>query len=379
VSASPAPLEDDAERAREAISKLHGAATLGVDTEGDGMFRYRARLCTVQLAAAGDVHVIDTLAITPAPLLAELLSERGPEKIIHDVSFDARMLNAHGIALGNVFDTAIAARFLGLKNTGLSSLLAQFFGIELPKHKQQADWGERPLDEEALSYLADDVRHLDALAGVLRSELAARDIAAEVREECAYMLNEAAQPVREQSPFARVKGAALRPPVERARLYELAAAREQLAREIDLPPTRLITNDQLLRLAAGSFSCVEDLRAFLPSRVLGHEGCLWEALKSAQNRADAPEEEVRDLTPRPPSPSELERKKRRRRALTEFRNREATLRDVDLQVVLPGHCLSDIVELDTLDVASLTGVPGFGACRLDRYGTKLVAELTADW
>jgi ribonuclease D len=378
VSGPPAPLEDT-ERAREAVSKLHDAGCLALDTEGDGMFRYRARLCTVQLAAAGAVHVIDTLAVAPAPLLVELLSERGPEKIVHDVSFDARMLNAHGICLGNVFDTAIAARFLGLKNTGLSSLLAQFFGLELPKHKQQADWGERPLDDEALSYLADDVRHLEALAGLLRAELAARDIAAEVREECLYMLGEAARPVRELSPFARVKGAGLRPPEERARLYELACARERLAQELDLPPTRLVTNDLLLRLAAGSFSRIEDLSAALPSRVLGHEACLWEALQSAQNRRDAPEEDVRELTPRPPSPLELERKKRRRRALTEFRSREATLRDVDLQVVLPGHCLSDIVELEQLDVASLTAVPGFGACRAERYGAQLVSELTLDW
>jgi ribonuclease D len=378
VSGSPAALED-AEQARAAITRLKAASMLGLDTEGDGMFRYRARLCTVQLAAAGDVHVIDTLAVAPAPLLVELLGARGPEKIVHDVSFDARMLHAHGIALGNVFDTSIAARFLGLKNTGLSSLLAQFFGIELPKHMQQADWGERPLDDEALSYLADDVRHLEALAQLLRAELAARDIAAEVAEECLYMLSEAAQPTRELSPFARVKGAGTRPPAERARLHELACARERLAQELDLPPTRLISNDQLLRIAAGSFSRVEDLSAVLPGRVLGHQDCLWEALIRAKERADAPEQDVRELTPRQPSPAELERKKRRRRALTEFRAREATLRDVDLQVVLPGHCLSELVELERLDVASLTAVPGFGACRIERYAAQLVAELTPDW
>jgi ribonuclease D len=180
-SSAPVSPIVSAEDARIVAARLLTAESLALDTEGDGMFSYRTRLCMMQLAAAGEVHVCDTLAFDPAPMFSELLGAQGPEKIVHDVSFDARVLFAHGIVLDRVFDTAIAARFLSLKNTGLSSLLGQYFQIELPKHKQQADWGERPLDDEALHYLADDVRHLAALRDVLLDEVRKKDIEPEVR------------------------------------------------------------------------------------------------------------------------------------------------------------------------------------------------------
>jgi ribonuclease D len=379
-SAGVAPVVEpivDMEDARRVVARLGTASTLALDTEGDGMFRYRTRLCTMQLAADGEVHVCDTLAFEPAPLFCELLGARGPEKIVHDVSFDARVLFAHGIVLDRVFDTSIAARFLSLKSTGLSSLLAQWFQIDLPKHKQQADWGERPLDEEALSYLADDVRHLAALHDVLLAEVRKKGIEDEVREECAYMLAEARVPVRELAPWMRIKGAIVKAPKERARLAEIAKERELIAQELDVPPTRLLANELVLRLCE-----LEDESAFLaklPTRFDGHADRLWSSSLRGAEQGDAPEDEVRELSPRPPSPAELERKKRRRKLLTEWRTREAARREVDPQVVLPGHCLSDMVDLPLLSKENMTTIHGFGSSRVARYGDELVAELTRAW
>jgi ribonuclease D len=370
------PIED-VETARAVVRELAREQTVALDTEGDGMFRYRTRLCTMQLAGASEVHVLDTLAFEPGPTFAELLGANGPEKIVHDVSFDARVLFAHGIVLERVFDTSIAARFLSLKNTGLSSLLAQYFQIELPKHKQQADWGERPLDEEALLYLADDVRHLVALRDVLLAEVQKKNIEAEVREECAYMLSEARVPVREREPWMRIKGAVLKEPKERARLAEIAKERELIAQELDVPPTRLIANELVLRLSELR-ERAEFVRK-LPTRCEPYEGRLWSASLRGEERADAPEEEVRELSPRPPSAAELERKKRRRKLLTDFRAREAAEREVDPQVVLPGHCLSDMVDLPSLGRENLESVRGFGVARIERYEKQLVSELTRAW
>ncbi len=68
--------------------------------------------------------------------------------------------------------------------------MAAFFQLELPKDKQQADWGLRPFDDAALRYLVDDVCHLEALADRLIERVRELDIEAEVREECAYLLRE---------------------------------------------------------------------------------------------------------------------------------------------------------------------------------------------
>jgi len=364
------PLETFAE-ASAWLSGIDGAASLALDTEGDGMFRYRTQLCTVQLCAGERIAVIDTLAVSAAPLLSHVLGREGPEKIIHDASFDARILFAHGVLLGNVFDTAVAARFLGFASTGLSSLLLKLFGVHLPKHQQQADWGRRPIDAEAMRYLEDDVRYLPALFARLLEQVRARDIEPEVREECAYLLGEAQRPEPAEAAWMRVKGSALRPAPERARLYELAEARELLARERDVPPARLLASELLLRMAQESTVDSATIRRLLGNKV-ELAPALELALARAQGIADAPREQVERMLPAPPSPAELVRRKRRKAWLSEFRAKEAKAREVDLQVVLPGHCLSDIVDLERLDAASLRAVRGFGQCRFERYGAQLL-------
>jgi ribonuclease D len=368
-----------AEQAAALIDRLRRAPALALDTEGDGMFRYRARLCTVQLGGAGEIAVLDTLALAPAPLLCELLGPHGPEKIVHDTSFDARVLFAHGVELGRVFDTAVAARFLGIAATGLSSLLLKFFDLRLSKHQQQADWGLRPIGAEAMRYLEDDVRHLEALAARLLDEVRARDIEPEVREECAYLLAEARKDERApEAPWMRVKGAALRPPRERARLFELAEEREQLAREVDQPPARFLANDALLALARERPNTLDALARTLGARAEYAER-FAAALARAEHASDAPAEQVARLTPPAPGAAELACRKRRKGALLEFRDAEAKRREVDVQVVLPGHCVADIIDLPCVDLEALRTIPGFGVCRLQRYGALLEQRLSTRW
>lgn len=359
------------EAARVLVQRLRGVASVALDTEGDGMFRYRARLCTMQLCADGEPAVVDTLVPGLTPLFAELLGADGPEKIVHDASFDARVLYAHGIALGRVFDTAVAARFLGFASTGLSSLLLKLFGRNLPKHQQQADWGKRPLESDAMRYLEDDVRYLHELAETLLVEVRARDIEPEVREECAYVLREAQQAEQIDPPWTRIKGSVMRPPEERARLYQLAEVREQLARAQDVPPGRLIPADVIARLAREPVPAGDHI-----ARLLGKQAAFAAEFEAALQRAaslpDAPAEQLTRYNPEPPSPSELARRKRRKALLMDFRDKEAKARGVDVQVVLPGHCLADVVELTQPSAELLRSVSGFGEARFERYGERLL-------
>lgn len=359
------------EAAQSLIARLARADSIALDTEGDGMFRYRTRLCTLQLCAGDEIAVVDTLALPVAPLFSALLGANGPEKILHDASFDARVLFAHGIALGHVFDTAVAARFLGFSATGLSSLLLKLFGRHLPKHQQQADWGKRPLEADAMRYLQDDVRYLHELADALLIEVRERDIEAEVREECAYVLREAQRVEEADPPWTRIKNALTRPPEERARLYVLAELREQLAREQDVPPGRLIPGDVIARMAREPVPQGPDI-----ARLLGKQAQFAaefeEALARAAALPDAPAEHLDRLAAETPSPAEFTRRKRRKAWLMDFRDKEAKERGVDVQVVLPGHCLNDIVELPRMNTAALRAVSGFGEARYERYAERLL-------
>jgi hypothetical protein len=71
---------------------------------------------------------------------------------------------------GEVFDTYLAARLVGLKEVGLASLVKEFFGIELPKSSQKANWARRPLTQTMIEYAINDTLYLIELAnGYLRS------------------------------------------------------------------------------------------------------------------------------------------------------------------------------------------------------------------
>ncbi|HEX6240390.1 MAG TPA: HRDC domain-containing protein, partial [Polyangiales bacterium] len=174
----------------------------------------------------------------------------------------------------------------------------------------------------------------------------------------------------------RIKGSATRPPEERARLFELAELREQLARADDVPPGRLIPGDVIARLAREPVPEGPDIARLL-GKVQRYAPEFEAALARAAQRSDAPAEHLDRLAGETPSPAELTRRKRRKALLMDFRDKAAKARGVDPQVVLPGHCLSDLVELTQPTRDALRSVSGFGDVRLDRYGEQLVQLLAS--
>ena len=74
-----------------------------------------------------------------------------------------------------MFDTQVAARFLGLPDqAGYGAVVQSMLGITLDKSHARTDWARRPLSTAALDYAADDVRHLRNLYTRYWNELATR-------------------------------------------------------------------------------------------------------------------------------------------------------------------------------------------------------------
>lgn len=369
---SAAALEQVAQEASQ-------AHVVAVDAEGDGYFRYRGKLCTLQLAWGPRIALLDTLALSDLSPLQPLLSSEGPLKVLHDAAFDARMLAARGLALDRVFDTAVAARFLGEQATGLASLLQKHFDVRLDKEQQQRDWAERPLDDRALEYLAADVRHLVPLGELMRERLRRAGIEAEAAEECSYVLWKASQAEPPTAPpWMRVKGARELSPRDLAVLRELADVREQAAREADVPPHRVLHDKALLvlaRRAPRSMSELQSVRALRNARARRLARAWLAAVQRGRDAGDVPADER--LRWQPPAPPAEERAVRRARqqTLTAWRKKEAARREVDPQVVLPGHCLQDLASRGAENEAALQAVPGLGAARLERYAVELLTAL----
>jgi ribonuclease D len=368
---------------REIVQSASAAARLAVDLEASGMFTYRARICAMQLAWDGRVAVVDTLAL-PLAGLAGLLGSSGPVKIVHDVAFDARLLAEVDIQLGNAHDTALAARMLGRAATGLASLLESELGVHIAKEMQRHDWRERPLDERMLAYLGQDVTYLAALDDKIWGEVVARGIVDEVLEETRYRLASAVEAVRfpDTSPaYTRVKGVERLAERELAVLRVVAELREREAARRDVPPHRVASNDALLAIARE-----RPRTAAQVVRLRGVPRDTPDAMTFADDVATAvfgagetlpPEELARFERPRPPAALVRARRERETRLLA-WRREEAKKRGVDEQVVLPGHCAKDAVELEPgalADPASLAAVPGIGAFRVARYGAAICSVL----
>lgn len=371
------------------IARLRRAPRVAVDIESNGLFRYKATLCTMQLATTDEVVVVDTMT-TPLRALAELLGPGGPRKIVHDVSFDARILAEAGLVLANVLDTSLAARMLGRTATGLASLLQSELGVTMDKTLQHHDWTERPLQRRQLRYLAGDVLYLEALADKLSAEIAGRSgdgaIDAAVEEETRYRLAQsiaAAGAVDPRPPYVRLKGIDRAPKDELPILRRLAELREQKAKSLDVPPYKVIGPDVLFAIARAKPRAMADL-ARVKGAVSGHRAralapSVLDAVAAGLADGGVLPAEERVMLERPRLPPAIVKARRGREVrLTSWRKAEAKRRGVDEQVVLPGHVLQDLADLpDGASLEAIAAVPGIGAFRVARDGAALLAALAA--
>jgi ribonuclease D len=148
-------------------------AVCAVDTEADSLHRYRESLCLIQFAVDERCILIDPLAISDLSALAGFMDQS--VVWMHGADYDMTMLKRQfGTIPATVYDTQIGARLLGARRFGLADLVSHYFGIELSKSSQKADWGKRPLSEKMVEYALNDVRYLMPMGEMIVSDLKSR-------------------------------------------------------------------------------------------------------------------------------------------------------------------------------------------------------------
>jgi ribonuclease D len=380
------------------IARAH---VLPIDVESNGLHAYRASLCTLQIGvvegegAVTEVHVVDPIVASSskeaggasiddvlAPL-REVLCATGPRKILHDLAFDARILSKHGLPLGNVFDTSLAARFLGTTSTSLAAIVQARLGVALSKELQQHDWGKRPLDASSLPYLAADVAHLPAIARALEDEISSKGIAPELEAETAWRLSTAIAARDDDDPrppWARIKGMQELDPLALATLRRLADVRETAARKWNVPPFKVLGNETLITLAKKRPKGAQEIRAVRGldrGRGAALVGELFSAIQRGARDGDIPaDERASFVTPAPQPPREqIEARRAREHRLTAWRRAEAKRRGVDEQVVLPGHCLQELADRAPATAEELATIGGIGRVRVERDTDAILSAL----
>ena len=240
-------------------------APLAFDTEFLSEKRYYAKLCLVQVLAPVEDGVIEA-AIDPFGLdlsaLANMIADPNIVKLVHSGSADLQILwQLFGTQAANVFDTQIAAAFLGYGHQiGYADMVRRFTGAQISKTMQYTDWSARPLSAEQIEYAMDDVRYLPPIYRDLKEQLEARGRLSWAQFEFERAQSKATRPEDDENAYLRLNLSKLKRK-QLAVLRELAATRQRLARAENKPPSFIVPDLALLQLARQQPDSVKDLRA----------------------------------------------------------------------------------------------------------------------
>jgi ribonuclease D len=229
----------------EADFRSGGAA----DTEANSMHCYFDKLCLIQISVPGSDLLIDPLAELSLKTFFERLTRK--EIIFHGADYDLRLLRRVGCPVpAKIFDTMIAARLTGRTEFSLSALIGEFFGIQLAKGSQKANWAQRPLPPRMLEYAINDTRFLFELAKRLEDELRELGRMSWFEQSCDRAVAQAQiSRARDPEKIWRISGSSRMSGKESAVLRELWRWRDEEAREADRPAFHILHNEQLLEAA----------------------------------------------------------------------------------------------------------------------------------
>lgn len=237
------------EALEEAIASLAaGTGPVAIDTERASGYRYSQRAYLVQLRRAGSGTVLlDPTVVDGLRTLAEVLNPA--EWVLHAASQDLPSLAELGLAPATLFDTELAGRLAGFERVGLGPLVEQLLGYRLEKGHGAADWSRRPLPREWLTYAALDVELLLPLRDAMAAELEAQGKTAWATEEFEAVRTAGPPPPRTDQWRRTSSIHRVRKPRQLAAVRELWMAREQIARDRDIAPGRVLPDSSIVAAA----------------------------------------------------------------------------------------------------------------------------------
>ncbi len=354
------------------ISDLQTQTFVGVDTESNSLFAYRERVCLIQFSTPDLDYLVDPLALADLSLLAPLFVDSKIEKIFHAAEYDLICLRRDfGFNVVSIFDTMLASRILGRKNLGLGSLLMEFFEADSNKKYQRADWGKRPLSEEQKDYARQDTHYLIRLRHQLHDQLRAAGRLQLALEEFQRIVTAPLPAPSRKSTDWQISGSQKLTFRQKNVLHQLWLFREQAAEKRDVPPFKVLSNQNLLAVAAASPINPQALRsvAGLSGSIADrYQSSLLAAVQKGLRTAAAPTE------PRRAKPSQIFLQ--RLDDLRQWRTRKARQLELESDVILPRESLEAIARSNPPDLATLGTLLGVQKWRMEQFGSEILAILT---
>jgi len=297
-------LVEDEAALDELVKALLDASEYAVDTEFHRERTYFPTVALVQIKWDDQIALVDPLTVDLHPL-APVLTGPGLA-VMHAASQDLEVLQrACGAVPSRLFDTQLAAGFLGFTTPSLASLAERILGVDLPKASRLTDWLRRPLGDDQQRYAASDVAHLLELTRRLRDELESVGRLGWAEEECEELRARGWGPPDPEDAWLRLKEGRSLKGRARAVAREVAAWRERRAAETDQPVRHVLSDLAIVGIATNPPKTTEQLRRVrgIDERVV--RGRLGEELLAAVERGRERPDDAR-----PPRRDDVERDQR---------------------------------------------------------------------
>ncbi|HEX2622077.1 MAG TPA: HRDC domain-containing protein [Phototrophicaceae bacterium] len=354
----------------QVIESLIDEPVIAIDTESNSLHAYRERVCLIQISSPTADYILDPLSIDDMQPLGMLFEAPTIEKVFHAAEYDVTcMKRDFSFEIRSLFDTMIAARICGYRQVGLNNLLLLHFGIEMDKSHQRDNWGERPLPQDSLHYAQMDTHYLLSLRDVLHRELQDRGHLDEALETF-YEMSIAIPPhdgrIFDPEGYWKIGLPNHLSITEMGVLRELYILREEIARELDMPPFRVIGNPGLLEAARRMPQTPRDLARLnnVPPAQVRRYG--EEILEAVQRGRQA-------MLPRPPHyrppPAIISD---RYTVLHSWRKERAMMRGVESDIIISRQALWDLAEKAPTTMEEMQNIEGLGPWRLQTYGEELL-------
>ncbi len=250
-------IADDA-ALRDVVNDARSAPIYALDTEFHRERTYFPRLALVQLQWGTTNVLIDPLAVDPRGL-ADLLRGNGLA-VLHASQQDLEVLRyAVGEIPSRLFDTQLAAGFIGYSTPSLAALAQSQLKVTLSKGDRMTDWMRRPLTASQCSYARSDVAYLEQLFEQISHRVEQLGRSTWVSEACEELR---VRPWGESNPddaWLRIKDARSLKGEARGVAQALAAWRERRAMATNIPLRRVMSDMALLGIAQAAPRSTEDL------------------------------------------------------------------------------------------------------------------------
>ena len=349
--------------------------TIAVDLESDSMYHFKEKVCLIQISANSSNFIIDPLEVDDLSTLQPIFANTGIKKVFHGADYDIRSLfRDFNFEVNNLFDTHLACRFLGYKETGLEALLQFFFDVSLNKRFQKKDWSQRPLPLEMVDYAAQDSLYLLPLAEKLEKELKQRHRLSWVAEEC-QILSQVRPANNNLHPlYLNFKGAGSFKPRELAVLEAILQLRKNLAEKKDRPLFKIFQNSAISTIVENSHRELKRLtktKVLSPTQIEMYGEEIIRAIAAAKT---IPKDEL-PLYPRKRSPRLKIKDQLRIKALKEWKDAKADELGIEPALVLNKALISTIAIDNPGKKSELSRIKEMKNWQIKEFGSEIISIL----